>query len=35
MPKERRDQTIWRLKRMIVEIQGHNDCKLVQYLPNS
>ncbi|KAL2371937.1 hypothetical protein RJ035_002137 [Blastomyces gilchristii] len=25
MPKERRDQTIWRLKRMIVEIQGHSD----------
>ncbi|EEH03671.1 conserved hypothetical protein [Histoplasma capsulatum G186AR] len=25
MPKERRDQTIWRLKRMIVEIQGHPD----------
>ena len=26
MPKERRDQTIWRLKKMIVEIQGHDDC---------
>ncbi|PGH17610.1 hypothetical protein AJ79_00971 [Helicocarpus griseus UAMH5409] len=25
MPKERRDQTIWRLKRMLVEIQGHPD----------
>lgn len=25
MPKERRDQTIWRLKKMIVEIQGHSD----------
>ncbi|KAK2799520.1 hypothetical protein FQN51_006834 [Onygenales sp. PD_10] len=25
MPQERRDQTIWRLKRMIVEIQGHPD----------
>ncbi|OAX81808.1 hypothetical protein ACJ72_03850 [Emergomyces africanus] len=25
MPQERRDQTIWRLKRMIVEIQGHSD----------
>ncbi|OJD27337.1 hypothetical protein ACJ73_01271 [Blastomyces percursus] len=25
MPKERRDQTVWRLKRMIVEIQGHSD----------
>lgn len=27
MPKERRDQSIWRLKKMIVEIQGHQDCK--------
>ena len=27
MPQERRDQTIWRLKKMIVEIQGHSDCK--------
>lgn len=27
MPKERREQTIWRLKRMIIEIQGHQDCK--------
>ena len=27
MPKERREQTIWRLKKMIVEIQGHSDCK--------
>jgi len=26
MPKERREQTIWRLKKMIVEIQGHSDC---------
>ncbi|KAF2746134.1 hypothetical protein M011DRAFT_468994 [Sporormia fimetaria CBS 119925] len=25
MPRERRDQTIWRLKKMIVEIQGHQD----------
>ncbi|OJD11993.1 hypothetical protein AJ78_07351 [Emergomyces pasteurianus Ep9510] len=25
MPQERRDQTIWRLKRMIVEIQGQSD----------
>ncbi|KAI9671435.1 MAG: hypothetical protein M1831_004344 [Alyxoria varia] len=25
MPKERREQTIWRLKKMIVEIQGHQD----------
>ena len=27
LPKERRDQTIFRLKKMIVEIQGHSDCK--------
>ena len=27
MPKDRRDQTIWRLKKMVVEIQGHQDCK--------
>ena len=26
MPKERREQTIWRLKKMIIEIQGHQDC---------
>lgn len=26
-PKERRDQSIFRLKKMIVEIQGHQDCK--------
>lgn len=28
MPKERRDQAIWRLKKMILEIQGHPDCEL-------
>ena len=28
VPKERREQTIWRLKKMIVEIQGHDDCEL-------
>lgn len=27
MPPERRDQTIWRLKKMAVEIQGHPDCR--------
>jgi hypothetical protein len=27
MPKERREQSIWRLKKMVVEIQGHSDCK--------
>ena len=26
VPRERRDQTIYRLKKMIVEIQGHQDC---------
>jgi hypothetical protein len=26
IPKERREQTIWRLKKMIIEIQGHADC---------
>lgn len=26
-PKERRDNTIYRLKKMIVEIQSHSDCK--------
>jgi hypothetical protein len=25
MPKERREQTLWRLKKMVVEIQGHAD----------
>ncbi|QKX64203.1 uncharacterized protein TRUGW13939_11376 [Talaromyces rugulosus] len=25
LPKERRDQVVWRLKKMIVEIQGHSD----------
>lgn len=27
MPQERRDQTIWRLKKMVTEIQGHSDCE--------
>jgi hypothetical protein len=27
MPEERRDQTIWRLRKMVTEIQGHPDCK--------
>lgn len=26
MPPERQDQTMWRVKKMIVEIQGHSDC---------
>ncbi|KAF8534551.1 hypothetical protein BDD12DRAFT_756011 [Trichophaea hybrida] len=25
MPQERREQTIWRLKKMVIEIQGHQD----------
>ena len=29
VPKDRRDNTILRLKKMIVEIQGHQDCKLL------
>jgi Family of unknown function (DUF5923) len=29
MPKERREQIIWRLKKMITEIQGHSDCKFL------
>ena len=28
IPQERREQTIWRLKKMVVEIQGHSDCEL-------
>ena len=28
LPQERRDQAVWRLKKMIVEIQGHEDCKI-------
>lgn len=28
VPQERRDQAIARLKKMVVEIQGHPDCKL-------
>ena len=27
VPKERREQTVFRLKKMIVEIQSHSDCK--------
>jgi hypothetical protein len=27
VPKERREQAIWRLKKMVIEIQGHADCK--------
>ena len=28
LPKERRDQSIFRLKKMIVEVQSHQDCKI-------
>jgi hypothetical protein len=28
MPDERRNQTIWRLRKMVTEIQGHPDCKI-------
>jgi hypothetical protein len=27
MPQERREQTIWRLKKLVVEVQGHPDCE--------
>jgi len=39
IPQERRDQTVYRLKKMVVEIQSHSDCKFdsefskVTYLP--
>lgn len=29
LPKDRRDQIVYRLKKMVVEIQGHQDCKLL------
>lgn len=31
VPKERREQAIWRLKKMVIEIQGHADCKCPPY----
>lgn len=31
MPQERREQVVYRLKKMIVEIQGHSDCKCLLY----
>lgn len=34
MPQERRDQTIWRLKKMVTEIQGHQDCKSTSCVSN-
>lgn len=27
IPKERREQAIWRLKKMVIEVQGHADCR--------
>lgn len=33
MPEERREQTIWRLKKIVVEVQSHPDCKLSPILP--
>lgn len=32
VPEERRDQTIYRLKKMIVEIQGHPECKCTSFV---
>lgn len=31
MPQERREQTIWRLKKMVVEIQRHPDCEFPMF----
>lgn len=31
VPQERRDQGIWRLKKMIMEVQGHADCEFSLY----
>lgn len=31
MPKERRDQVIFRLKKMVVEIQGHPECRFILF----
>lgn len=33
VPKERREQTIYRLKKMIVEIQTHQDCECCDVKP--
>lgn len=35
LPKERRDQSIFRLKKMIVEVQSHQDCTLAEPPPPS
>jgi hypothetical protein len=34
LPQERRDQTIYRLKKMVTEIQGHQDCMFPRALIN-
>jgi hypothetical protein len=35
MPEERRGQVIWRLKKLVIECQGHPDCKsLEQFVKN-
>lgn len=31
VPQQRREQGIWRLKKMVMEIQGHADCKFSLY----
>lgn len=33
IPKERREQAIWRLKKMVIEIQGHADCQYTTMAP--
>ena len=35
IPQERRDQTIYRLKKMIVEIQSHSDCRFTSSICRS
>ena len=35
IPKERREQAIWRLKKMVIEVQGHADCKILQTIITS
>ena len=32
LPKDRREQIVFRLKKMVVEIQGHSDCKPLIYV---
>lgn len=34
MPQERREQVIWRLKKLVVECQGHPDCKFISQHPS-